>query len=955
MSPHQQQQQYQQDFPPPPHAYPHPQQVPPDFNANASGETMDSRKRKTYTGQEELNTNHSNMTGSPYSYLPPGGGAQGYPYFQASHPPPYPGPQLGTTSSTSPTLPFPPNNASSSSAANNANANAGGSGSPTGPPTFVACTKCRHRKIKCGGQRPICENCEKKGLECVFDVVVKRRGPDKQPGGRMKKRGGSGHALGRSGSGEVLTAAAVGGEPPYLPTNTGPSENMVKAEYHQPGSIGAGVITPHPGHTTSPADVKPLGLPSSQEARPYWETGHQHQLVGSASMHPAPSSAGVGGGLHLLSHSPETITTGTAFSSSMPPRALPPAQGYSSVPAAQQGYHQHQPLPQGYQHLSTQIPHPGQGLSHHVPLQGYTAKQEYSGPSMIVPEHARDVTGSQHHHQQFQGLPPSQQQHGMPYRVTSSELAHHDMGYVYHPSAPQLPPQPHEQMYAQPTAYPLPPAPYNHHPPSSQQQAPMRGGGAVPSRTPSIPQEYRTAESTPSVLELSRPTSSSHAHPYGYGQTIHLEYAPYGMRQPGQGGRNGNDANAWQDGREVWSPSVVGKLGMADLVTGYDPVQHIAAGANVGLGLTVRSNSSNLHSENGDVSEEENQNGSFQLIQHPDYTNGHGQMVHGEEAFTHGLVLERLPNTEYARESDWVWMTGLFSTNRAEGIRMLDTELRFFFDMNMQWFQYFNRSLFFATLYHEVDRYEIQPALILSMLAITTLVKSAHQGPNAVGKQNAVTFADAARAMIQQSIVANKVDPTLAQAALVLMAFEFYPYPQHSFDRTVSAIHLFDSIAHMFQLLACDVSDERVSIFIPNAVPVLTLEAGGSPQNGNPAATREEIVRSSHEAEEQEEIKELIKWSPRPQWPVHWSVAQVRQDEARRMCWTASSMVANFSLWTHTLGLQPLDLYMSNPANVSQVLKLFFCSVIDLLSQYALFFPAEPLLVNKDPVVSWTT
>jgi hypothetical protein len=54
-------------------------------------------------------------------------------------------------------------------------------------------------------------------------------------------------------------------------------------------------------------------------------------------------------------------------------------------------------------------------------------------------------------------------------------------------------------------------------------------------------------------------------------------------------------------------------------------------------------------------------------------------MVHGEEAFTRGLVLERLPNTEYARESDWVWMTGLFSTNRAEGIKMLDTELRFLY------------------------------------------------------------------------------------------------------------------------------------------------------------------------------------------------------------------------------------------------------------------------------------
>lgn len=49
----------------------------------------------------------------------------------------------------------------------------------------------------------------------------------------------------------------------------------------------------------------------------------------------------------------------------------------------------------------------------------------------------------------------------------------------------------------------------------------------------------------------------------------------------------------------------------------------------------------------------------------------------GEDAFTRGLKLERLPNTMYARESDWVWMTGLFSSNRQEGIRMLDTELRF--------------------------------------------------------------------------------------------------------------------------------------------------------------------------------------------------------------------------------------------------------------------------------------
>ncbi|KAJ9101792.1 hypothetical protein QFC21_003131 [Naganishia friedmannii] len=925
MSPHNQQQQQEQYYAPPLHGYPHAQQVPQDFGASTS-ETMEGRKRKTYTGQEGLGTNHPSMAESSYPSEPPGGG--GYSYIQASYPPPpYPQPQTGITSSSSPTLPFPPNTADSF------NANPGGSGSPSGAPTFVACTKCRHRKIKCGGQRPICENCEKKGLECVFDVVVKRRGPDKQPGGRMKKRG-SGHAVSGSGGGEGF---ATGGEPGYLPTNAiKPETIFVKTEYQ---STNPGTMSPLQEIHGSIIDVKPVLLPPPGESRPDWETGRRQQppvessSVGHYPSHQGTAAAAAG---HMLSHSPETAT---AFSSSMPPRTLPfTTTAYQSVPALQQAIHHHQPPTQQYHHLPPQYSHSGPThdgplmSAHHIPRQGYSVNQEYPGPSMMVPEHARGMVGShQHHQQQISSLPPPpppQQHHALPYGGHPPEhVAHHDVGYAYHPSAPQLPPQPHQHMYTHSMAYPLP-TPYQHHPPPHH--APMIGGNGVPSRTPSIPQEYRTGENTPSVLEISRPTSSSNVQPYGYGQTMHLEYAPRGPRQPDGGEITGDE-------REVWSPSVMGKLGMADLVTGYDPVQHIAAGANMGLGLTVRSNSSNFNSENGDVSEEEKQNGSFQLIQHHGYTNGHSQMVRGEEAFTRGLVLERLPNTEYARESDWVWMTGLFSTNRVEGIRMLDTELRFFFDMNMQWFQYFNRSLFFATLYHEVDRYEIQPALILSMLAITTLVKSAHQGPSAVGKQNAVTFADAARAMIQQSIVANKVDPTLAQAALVLMAFEFYPYPQHSFDRTVSAIHLFDSIAHMFQLLACDVSDERVSIFIPNAVPVLTLEAGGSPQTGNPAATREEIVRSSHEAEEQEEIKELIKWSPKPQWPVHWSVAQVRQDEARRMCWTASSMVANFSLWTHTLGLQPLDLYMSNPAN------------------YALFFPAEPLLVNKDPVVGKQT
>ncbi|WOO81162.1 uncharacterized protein LOC62_03G004693 [Vanrija pseudolonga] len=55
-------------------------------------------------------------------------------------------------------------------------------------PNFISCTHCRARKIRCSGERPGCVNCEKKGFKCAYDSFIKRRGPDKEPGGRLKPR-----------------------------------------------------------------------------------------------------------------------------------------------------------------------------------------------------------------------------------------------------------------------------------------------------------------------------------------------------------------------------------------------------------------------------------------------------------------------------------------------------------------------------------------------------------------------------------------------------------------------------------------------------------------------------------------------------------------------------------------------------------------------------------------------
>ena len=59
----------------------------------------------------------------------------------------------------------------------------------------------RSRKIRCDSTRPICNNCTRRSNECEYDLVPKRRGPDKRPGTRQrscKKRPADGSTPPRS-------------------------------------------------------------------------------------------------------------------------------------------------------------------------------------------------------------------------------------------------------------------------------------------------------------------------------------------------------------------------------------------------------------------------------------------------------------------------------------------------------------------------------------------------------------------------------------------------------------------------------------------------------------------------------------------------------------------------------------------------------------------------------------
>ncbi|WVQ86237.1 hypothetical protein IAT38_008405 [Cryptococcus sp. DSM 104549] len=56
------------------------------------------------------------------------------------------------------------------------------------PLARISCDSCRIRKIKCTTERPCCTNCTRKGHTCTYPTKIRRRGPDKNPGARLRSR-----------------------------------------------------------------------------------------------------------------------------------------------------------------------------------------------------------------------------------------------------------------------------------------------------------------------------------------------------------------------------------------------------------------------------------------------------------------------------------------------------------------------------------------------------------------------------------------------------------------------------------------------------------------------------------------------------------------------------------------------------------------------------------------------
>lgn len=95
-------------------------------------------------------------------------------------------------------------------------------------------------------------------------------------------------------------------------------------------------------------------------------------------------------------------------------------------------------------------------------------------------------------------------------------------------------------------------------------------------------------------------------------------------------------------------------------------------------------------------------------------------------------------------------------------------DLQTFFRVSNFWLSFINLPLFYANLCDaHIREAELQPALLLAILAMGTLMRSSEKGLGAPGRARASWIRDQAQAALEGSICAGWVDPGLAQAAWV--------------------------------------------------------------------------------------------------------------------------------------------------------------------------------------------
>ncbi|KAK1235877.1 hypothetical protein PQX77_000889 [Marasmius sp. AFHP31] len=265
-----------------------------------------------------------------------------------------------------------------------------------------------------------------------------------------------------------------------------------------------------------------------------------------------------------------------------------------------------------------------------------------------------------------------------------------------------------------------------------------------------------------------------------------------------------------------------------------------------------------------------------------------------------------------------------FLNTSGYSLQDLESHTRYLFSDTGHNLDFLNVDSFVRTLYTPDRRHTIQPALMLAVLATSTLMKSSNIEQGEKGRRDAIQLRDAANQALQATVSSSEwVDAAVAGAALILCLFESSAHPHHDPSRHISALTLLSDLIHNLALTTIDRNDPDVSRFAPNSVPGVQLTSK--------KALSKHCQCIPSDAQEPPDTRST--WSYPLPWDPSWTDSQIKDEECRRLCWSALGMVASHSV--HAAALDDQE----GVENYGSMSELWICDP----ANYAILFPGEAI------------
>ncbi|KDR67042.1 hypothetical protein GALMADRAFT_1133694 [Galerina marginata CBS 339.88] len=293
-----------------------------------------------------------------------------------------------------------------------------------------------------------------------------------------------------------------------------------------------------------------------------------------------------------------------------------------------------------------------------------------------------------------------------------------------------------------------------------------------------------------------------------------------------------------------------------------------------------------------------------------------------------------IPTSPTIETDQKMWWDKILSTHTLNDIA---AELTFLVNNTGHLLSFINLNFLIRRLFGDNERLRIQPSFILSILAMAKLMKSSALEGGGNGLRAAMMLATDAHSAFDDALRFNWVDATLAEAALILALFESSAYPHHTSSRATNALISLDNLIRNITLTTIDTNDRDVCLFSPNNVPMVLPEGGVDSYNEDRKCS----------CFPPDAIEPPDPFSNRPYilpWDSNWSADEIRDEEIRRLCWSALSLVSEYVAQCEAFNDEPPRFYLSDPSNFG---ILFPGEVLDRVSPS---FRASDSLSPKESV-----